>query len=160
KFERLQPAAEFREDDDAAASREVPHRKVPAAREFSATLCAVNPTEAAGSEAPMRQLSAESTVRAVRTQNRPPGAWIWAGISRIIAMLVALAIWVVNLPPSTLGDGISVEVPDIVGTQYESGAQTLQDMNLVASRVDTPNDQVARGGVIRTDPEPGTRVRA
>jgi serine/threonine protein kinase len=160
KFERFQTAAEFREEIETAASGEVPRRKVPAASEFNATLFGVNPTAAAGSEAALRQLSAESTDRAVRTQSRPPVAWIWAGIAIIIAMLVALAYWVVNLPPSDIGNSISVEVPDIVGTQYESGAQTLQDSNLIATRFDIANDEIPRGEVIRTDPEAGTRVAA
>ncbi|MBF0672217.1 MAG: Stk1 family PASTA domain-containing Ser/Thr kinase [Salinibacterium sp.] len=160
KFERFQTAAEFREEVELAASGEVPTRKVPAASDFNATLFGVNPTAAAGSEAAIRQLSAENTERAVRTQNRPPVAWIWAGVAVIAAMLVALAIWVVNLPPSTIGNTISVEVPDIVGQQYESGAQEMQDASLTPSRIDTASDEVPRGEVIRTDPTPGTRVAA
>ncbi|WP_403021800.1 Stk1 family PASTA domain-containing Ser/Thr kinase [Salinibacterium sp. GXW1014] len=160
KFERFQTAAEFREEVELAASGEVPTRKVPAASDFNATLFGVNPTAAAGSEAAIRQLSAENTERAVRTQNRPPVAWIWAGVAVIAAMLVALAIWVVNLPPSTIGNSISVEVPDIVGQQYESGAQEMQDAGLTPSRIDTASDDVPRGEVIRTDPTPGTRVAA
>jgi beta-lactam-binding protein with PASTA domain len=160
KFERFQTAAEFREEVALAASGEVPQRKVPAANDFNSTLFGVNPAAAAGSEAALRQLSSESSDRGVRTQNRPPVAWIWAGIALIIAMLVALAIWVVNLPASTIGTSISVEVPDIVGQQYESGAQTLQDLELVVSRLDTANDEVPRGEIIRTNPEAGTRVAA
>ncbi|MCW4385823.1 Stk1 family PASTA domain-containing Ser/Thr kinase [Salinibacterium sp. SYSU T00001] len=158
KFERFQTAAEFREEVELAASGEVPTRKVPAASDFNATLFGVDPTAAAGSESAIRQLSAENTERAVRTQNRPPVAWIWAGIALLAAMLVALAIWVSNLPASTIGERISVQVADVIGQQYENGAQTLQDQGLTPSRFDVANDEVPRGEIIRTDPEPGTRV--
>jgi serine/threonine protein kinase len=161
KFERFQTASEFRTDLESAAAGEVPHRRTaPASQDFNSALFGVNPSATAGSEAALRQLSAESTERAVRTQNRPPVAWIWAGIVAMVAVLIALGIWVVNLQQPDLGITSSVEVPDIVGAEFNAGAKTLQEKGLVATRFDVASTEVEEGKIVRTDPESGTRVSA
>lgn len=161
KFERFQTASEFRQELESAAAGEIPQLRAPASNDFNATLFGVNPSAAAGSEAALRQLSAESTERAVRTQNRPPVAWIWGGIALMVAVLMALAIWVITLPATSgIGSGLSETVPDIVGAQYDDGARTLQDINLVPSRFDIASDEVPRGEIIRTDPPAGETVSA
>jgi serine/threonine protein kinase len=87
KFERFQTAAEFRQDLEDASAGGVPPRKPPVS-DFNATLFGVNPTATAGSEAALRQLSAPDD-RAVRTQSRPPVAWIWVGIMTLAVILVS-----------------------------------------------------------------------
>ena len=161
KFARFQTASEFREELESAAAGEIPQHRAPAPTEFTSTLFGVSPGAAVSSDAALRQLSAESTERAVRTQNRPPVAWIWGGIALMVAVLIALAIWVVNLPENSgLGDGLSVTVPDVVGAQYDDGATTLEDVNLVPSRFDVASDSVPEGMIVRTDPEAGENVSA
>jgi serine/threonine-protein kinase len=157
KFERFQTAAEFRQDLETAAAGAVPPRK-PAAGDFNATLFGVNPSATAGSEATLRQLAPRVDERAVRTQSRPPVAWIWVGIASLAVILVAVVFWVVNLPPSTIGDGLSVKVPNVVGEQYDAGATKLTDLKLVPSRLTVPSDTVAKGSIISTDPGAGSRV--
>lgn len=157
KFERFQTAAEFRDDLETAAAGSVPPRKA-VANDFNATLFGANPAATAGSEAALRQLNARADERAVRTQSRPPVAWIWVGIASLAVILVAVVFWVIHLPPSTIGDGLSVRVPNIVGEQYDAGATKLTDLKLVPSRLTLPSDTVAKGDIISTDPAADSRV--
>jgi len=161
KFERFQTAAEFRADVETAGAGEVPTRRLPAA-DFNSTLFGVNPTATAGSEAALRQLSADHDERIVRTQARPPVAWIWAGVTLMAAILAAVVIWVVNLPtePDGFGGNLSVSVPDIVGATYESGEATLADLDLVPSKLGQASDTVPEGMIISTDPEADVKVGA
>ncbi len=159
KFERFQTAPDFRSDLAAAARGEVPTRKLPTSGDFNSTLFGVNPSATAGSEATMRQLASESRgERSVKTQNRPPVAWIWAGITLMVAVLIALAFWVTNLTSPNIGEDLSVEVPNVVGAQYDSGEKTLVQLGLVPTRVDEPSAEVEEGEIIRTDPPATTRV--
>src|SRR5690606_5819755 len=157
KFERFQTASDFRSELEAAAKGEVPTRKLPNS-DFNATLFGVNPSATAGSEAAMRQLAPDSRERTVKTQNRPPVAWIWAGVTVLIAVLIALGFWVSNLNPPQIGDGLSIEVPDVIGAQYDSGEKTLADQGLIPNRFDKTDPEVAEGQIISTDPPAGTRV--
>ena len=158
KFERFQTAAEFRADLEAAGSGEVPTRRMPAANDFNATLFGVNPNATAGSEAALRQLQAPDDERAVRTQNRPPVAWIWVGILTIAVIIVAVSFWVINLPPTTLGDDLSVKIPNLAGKSYDEAQKILTDDGLVASKSQENSSTVADGKVVRTSPAEGTRV--
>ncbi|MEX1080151.1 MAG: Stk1 family PASTA domain-containing Ser/Thr kinase [Homoserinimonas sp.] len=158
KFERFQTASDFRSDLEAAAKGELPTRKMPPAADFNATLFGVNPSATAGSEATMRQLAPDSRERSVKTQHRPPVAWIWAGVTVMVAVLIALAFWVSNLTTPPIGNGLSIEVPNIVGTQYDAGETTLAEMGLVPNRFDKTDPEVPVGVIISTDPPAGTRV--
>ncbi|CAN5228191.1 Stk1 family PASTA domain-containing Ser/Thr kinase [soil metagenome] len=158
RFERFQTAAEFRSDLEAAGAGEVPARRLPAANDFNAALFGVNPSAAAGSEAALRQLAASDDDRTVRTQNRPPVAWIWTGIASIAVILIAVVFWVVTLPPTTITDGLSVTVPDIVGKEYDAGATELTALDLVPSRESEPSDTIEDGFIISTDPLSGEKV--
>ncbi|MCU1545119.1 MAG: pknB [Homoserinimonas sp.] len=157
KFERFQTASDFRSDLESAGAGQLPARKL-VSNDFQSTLFGVNPSATAESEATLRQLASDNTERTTRTQNRPPVAWIWAGITVMIAILVAVTFWVVNLTPTSISDGLSVPVPDIVGAQYESGSRTLTDLGLVPSRFDVTSEDVTEGEIIRTDPEAGAQL--
>ncbi len=157
KFERFQTAAEFREDLEAAASGEIPARKLPQT-DFNAALFGVNPRQSAGTDATIRQLANSSDDRVVRTQSRPPVAWIWAGIATIAVVLVGVLFWVTNLQPTQIAHNISVEVPDIVGASYESGAADLTELGLVPERHGESSDSVQEGFIIRISPESGSKV--
>ncbi len=157
KFTRFQSAAEFRGALESAAAGEIPVKKVPK-DDFNATLFGVNPNARAGSEATMRQLSNSADDRVVRTQSRPPVAWIWAGIVVMAVILGGLTYWVLNLEPSSIGVNLSVDVPDVVGMSYESGAKKLTDMNLIPTRLGEPSETIPEGAITRIDPVAGTRV--
>ena len=158
RFERYQSASEFRADVEAAASGSVPARKQVAVNDFNATLFGVNPSSVAGSEATMRQLTVDEDDRLVRTQNRPPVAWIWAGIATMIVIIVAVVFWTFNLSPQQLAPNLSTSVPNVVGETYDQAATLLTDAKLTTQRVDESSTTVPEGAVIRTDPESGTTV--
>jgi serine/threonine protein kinase len=158
KFERFQTAAEFRADLEAAGSGEVPTRRLPAGNDFNATLFGVNPNATAGSEAALRQLQAPDDERAVRTQNRPPVAWIWVGILTIAVIIVAVSFWVINLPPTTLGDDLSVKIPNLAGKSYDEAQKILTGDGLQPSKAQENSATIANGAVVRTTPTEGTRV--
>jgi serine/threonine-protein kinase len=157
KFDRFQSAAEFRTDLEAAAAGEVPAKKV-VKDDFNATLFGVNPSARAGSEATLRQLSNSADDRVVRTQSRPPVAWIWGGITVMVVVLIGVMFWVLNLQPTQIGVDLAVDVPPVVGLTYESGAQQLTDLQLVPTRFGEPSDTVPEGAITRIDPVAGTRV--
>jgi serine/threonine protein kinase len=158
KFERFQTAAEFRDDLETAAAGEVPVRKVPA-NDFNTTLFGVNPSALAGSEAALRQLSSRDDERAVRTQTRPPVAWIWAGIVSVIVILFAVVFWVMNLPSgSELSSGLSTKVPNVVGKLYDTGASELQKIKLVPTQQSETSASIPEGTIIRSEPKAGVKV--
>jgi serine/threonine-protein kinase len=158
RFERFQSAAEFRQNVEAAAAGNIPTAKLPAHSDFNATLFGVNPTATAGSEATLRQLTVDESDRAVRTQNRPPVAWIWAGIATMVVIIVAVVYWTLNQTPVQLAANLAVEVPAVTGQTWEDGYQSLTDAKLTATKFTEANDSVDEGIILRTDPEAGTTV--
>lgn len=157
RFERFQSAAEFKEDLEIAAGGKIPDR-APASDDFNATLFGVNPASTAASEATLRRLASDDN-RPVRTQSRPPVAWIWAGITVMVAIIVAAMVWVFSLTPTTLvGSGSSIEVPDVAGMTAEAGMAELTELGLRPVRIDRPDATVDAGMIVSTSIEPGTRV--
>jgi serine/threonine protein kinase len=157
KFERFQTAAEFRQDLEDAGAGGIPPRKA-AVSDFNATLFGVNPAASAGSEAALRQLAAPNDERRARTQTRPPVAWIWVGITVLAVVLIAVVFWVVNLPPATLGNNLSVKVPSVSGQLYDAGAATVKGAGLKTSKLDQSSSTVESGRIISTDPGAGQKV--
>ncbi len=158
KFSRYQSAAEFRTALEAAAAGEVPLTKKVVKDDFNDTLFGANPASRAGSEATMRQLSNSADDRVVRTQSRPPVAWIWGGITIMAVILVAVMYWVLTLQPTPIGGTLAVAVPNVVGQTYESGAQKITDLALIPTRISEASDDVPEGAITRVDPAPGTKV--
>jgi serine/threonine protein kinase len=160
KFDRFQTAAEFRVELEAAGDGEVMARRAPAAvKDFNSTLFGVNPNATAGTEAALRQLAAPDNERAVRTQNRPPVAWIWVGIATLAVILFAVTFWLVNLPATTLGSDLSVKVPAVVGQPYDQGAKKLTAAGLTTTKpILVPSNTVPDGRIISLSPRAGTSV--
>ncbi len=158
RFERYQSAGEFRADVESAAAGSVPARKQVAVNDFNATLFGVNPSSVAGSEAALRQLTVDEDERIVRTQNRPPVAWIWAGIASMVVIILAVVFWTFNLSPTQLAPNLSTNVPNVVGQTYDDASNALDDAKLQNTRFDEVSSTVPEGAVIRTDPEAGTTV--
>lgn len=157
KFERFQTAPEFREDLEAAASGVVPAKKI-ATPDFSQALFGVNPQGGQTTTAAIRQLASGADDRVVRTQSRPPVAWIWGGIVTTAVVLIGLMFWVVNLNAPILAPNLSVEVPQVVGDVYETGASELTELGLVPERKTEASDVYEEGMIVRTTPEAGTKV--
>jgi serine/threonine-protein kinase len=161
RFARFQSATEFREDVEAAGVGVAPvaHKTV-APTDFNATLFGVNPTMTAGSDSALRQLTIDQESRASRTQQRPPVAWIWAGIALVVVIVVAVVLWITFLPkdPAGIDSGLSVVVPNVNGQSYDQAADALKKKNLIPQETTVTNAQVEAGKVISTNPPAGERV--
>jgi len=160
RFERFQSAADFRAELDAADSGTTVIKRPAPVADFNATLFGVNPSATAGSEATMRQLTVDDQTRGSRTsQSRPPVAWIWGGIAILAVVVVAVLYWTINLTstPVTIGTA-TVAVADVIGQDYDTGAQALTDQRLVPTRVDQPSDEFEAGTILSTDPATGINV--
>lgn len=157
KFQRFQTAAEFRQDLEDAGAGGIPPRKSPV-NDFNSTLFGANPLATAGSEATLRQLAAPNDERGARTQTRPPVAWIWVGITVLAVILIAVVFWVLNLPPATIGDNLSVSVPSVSGKLYDDGAAKLREAGLKTTRLDQSSPNVESGHIISTDPSADQKV--
>ncbi|MGV8885799.1 MAG: Stk1 family PASTA domain-containing Ser/Thr kinase [Microbacteriaceae bacterium] len=160
RFARFQSAAEFRTDVEAASAGTAITRKAPAVADFNSTLFGVNPTATSGQEATLRQLTAEESDRTVRTQNRPPVAWIWAMIAILVVVVIAVAWWAFTLPGGDFANNpdISSKVPDVSSKTWEEAAVILSDLGLDPQRVNKVDDTVEDGAVISTDPPAGVTV--
>ncbi|MBC7518619.1 MAG: PASTA domain-containing protein, partial [Microbacteriaceae bacterium] len=159
KFDRYQSAAEFRNDVEAAGAGQVPQRRTPA-EEFSSSLFGADPS-AAAPDAQLRRLVVNDDERTVRTQARPPVAWIWAGVVLMMTILFTVVIWVISLPGQSetgIGNSMSVAVPDVVGSTFEIGSVNLGKADLKVVRVGQASDTVPEGQIIGTDPSARIKV--
>ncbi len=158
RFDRHQSAAEFRRELDSAAQGSLSTQLVAKGNDFNATLFGVNPTTTAGSEATIRQLTAQESDKAVQTQTRPPVAWIWGGVVVMLVIIVAVGYWTLSLTPTSLTGNVAVDVPDVVGFSWEDGSTAITDVKLQPSRLEESSDSVQAGVILRTDPPAGIAV--
>jgi len=156
--DRFQTATEFKADLDVAMTGKVPDRIPGSDDGFNAALFGVNPNSTAASEATLRRL-ADDTERAPRTQNRPPVAWIWGGVTIMAVIIVATLVWVFTLAPQQLvGAGAAVQIPDVSGQTFKIGGQKLLDAGLKVTRLDQASDTIPADQIVSIDPTAGTRV--
>jgi beta-lactam-binding protein with PASTA domain/tRNA A-37 threonylcarbamoyl transferase component Bud32 len=159
--DRYQTAAEFRDDVEKAALGVTPMRPAeeePPAQGFDTSIFGLTPTRAAAKEAVARQLTVDEDERVLRTQTRPPAAWIWAGIMMVAVVLAAVLIWVVTLPKPDVQLSNSIEVPEVTGMTWEEAEALLTERRLDPQQFTEANATVPAGEVVRTDP-PGTGSR-
>ncbi|MEZ3157946.1 Stk1 family PASTA domain-containing Ser/Thr kinase [Microbacterium sp. BWR-S6Y] len=153
-FQRPQDAAGFREALDETADGKAPTKRQMSA--LSNELYGPNPRQAAETARSLRQLSTDTTMR--RTQPGPPVAWIWAGVTVLAVLLVAVLIWVMQIQPNDDVPTTSFTVPNVVDMSYDRAVETLEAQQLTASRVNEPDEKIAAGNVTRTTPDAGTTV--
>ncbi|MCW2163008.1 serine/threonine protein kinase [Microbacterium hydrothermale] len=153
-FQRPQDAAGFREALDETADGKAPTKRQMSA--LSNELYGPNPRQAAETARSLRQLSTDTTMR--RTQPGPPVAWIWAGVTVLAVLLVAVLIWVMQIQPNEDVPTTSFTVPNVVDMSYDRAVETLEAQQLTASRVNEPDETIAAGNVTRTTPDAGTTV--
>jgi serine/threonine-protein kinase len=160
RFARFQSAAEFREQLEGAGAGALPIvRQVVPANDFNATLFGVNPTMTANSDAALRQLTIDQDARGSRTQQRPPVAWIWAGIGLLVVIVIAVVIWTVTLPKDAgLDRGLSVKVPTLAGQSFDDASAALKKLGLNAIEQQLASSTIAPGAVIDTTPAHGSSV--
>jgi len=151
RADRYQSAADFRRELEAAGAGKIPvHRQHDA---FSETLFGTPTGGITGTEAALRQLTEDDTM--VRTQNRPPVVWIWAGILCVVIIVVALVLWVFSQTPSTQLSNVSRTVPSVVGKTLDQATTELKKKDLTWSITNEESATVSSGKVIRTDPAAG-----
>ncbi|HEY5229845.1 MAG TPA: Stk1 family PASTA domain-containing Ser/Thr kinase [Galbitalea sp.] len=160
RFARFQSASEFREQLEGAGAGAPPViRQVVPANDFNATLFGVNPTMTANSDAALRQLTIDQDARGSRTQQRPPVAWIWAGIALLMVIVIAVVVWTIALPKDTgIDKGLSVKVPVLKGQSYDGAAAVLKKLGLVAVEQEVASSTISPGAVIGTTPGSGSSV--
>ncbi len=158
RFARFQTASEFHAALRAAAAGEAPPPPADPSSDFTSTLFGVDPRATADTEAAMRQLSVDDDERRSRTQSRPPVAWIWAGIAVIAVVIGAVLYWALNLESTPIAQGSAIPVPEIVGLEYEEGAQILIDAELRPEPSSEVSATVPEGQIISTDPPAGITV--
>jgi serine/threonine protein kinase/beta-lactam-binding protein with PASTA domain len=160
RFARFQTAAEFREQLDAAGAGGPPVvRQVVPANDFNATLFGVNPTATANSDSALRQLTIDQDARGSRTQQRPPVAWIWAGVALLVVIVITVVIWTITLPKDTgLDQGLSVKVPTLAGQSFDDASAALKKLTLVPVEQQVASATVSPGAVVGTSPVAGSSV--
>ena len=156
KFERFQTAAEFRIDLEAASAGAVPAIRAPST-DFNSTLFGANPAASAAADSVLHQLTARDE-RAARTQSRPPVAFIGVGIVGLAVILFAVVFWLIHLPAATISTGLSISVPNIVGSNHTAGRAQLIALKLVPNIVSVSSNSIAANIVISTDPGAGQKV--
>ncbi len=155
-FQRPQDAASFREALDETIDGKGPTKRQMSA--LSNELYGPNPRQAAETARSLRQLSTDTTMR--RTQPGPPVAWIWAGVTVLAVLLVAVLIWVMQIQPSNDVPTSAYTVPNVVDMSYDRAVETLEAQQLTTSRVNESDEKIAAGNVVSTVPEAGTNVTA
>ncbi len=152
--QRFADAATFREELDAALDGKSPSRRQLAA--LTDELYGERQQKQTETEHTLTQLSAENGI--ARTQSGPPVAWVWAAIALLVALVAAVAFWVIRTDPLDLRAADTVDVVDVTDMNYKGAAAALEDAGLVPIERSEPSDTVAEDLVIRTDPAPGTSV--
>ncbi|MFE1646271.1 Stk1 family PASTA domain-containing Ser/Thr kinase [Microbacterium sp. P01] len=147
-FQRYQDAAGFRDALDATIDGKAPTKRQVGA--LTSELYGPNPRQAAETARSLRQLSTDTTMK--RTQTGPPVAWIWAGVAVLAVLLISVLFWVVTIRPASEVPSSARIVPDVAGMTYERANEALAEQDLLSTRVDEANADVAAGNVIRTDP--------
>ncbi len=85
---------------------------------------------------------------------RDGGPWRWALLALVLAVVAAGAAWYF-----LSGPGSPTVVPSVAGQSFVQAQRALAAAHLGADRVDSFDETIARGTVIRTDPGAGTQVR-
>jgi len=161
--DRYQSASEFRRDLEQAAQGVMPAFAANADDLDDTQLFGPAPTAVQKTEASFAALENPSDDRAPQVSRRPPAMWLWGAGVVVLAIAVAIVIWVSNLPKEGVIKA-SVQVPDFAGQTWEQASASLTELGLVPDRKPQESDQVPANQIISTDPPagvtvaPGTRV--
>ena len=78
--------------------------------------------------------------------------WFITLIAFLLLVGLAAAIFALSTPKD-------VEIPDVVGLEYEEAKEELEKVNLKAERESIVSDEVEEGFVVKTDPAAGRKVK-
>ncbi len=154
KNRRYQSAAEFRADVEAVVAGRTPTAKLPTIEPTTDLFGGIVESP----ESTVRQLAFDDYTH-VGTSNRPPIAWIWAGVLCVAVVVIAVALWVVSLTTGGFGADRRT-VPDGLAGSTESSAVTALDKLDLHPLIHRMSDStVPAGEVIRTSPGSGATVQ-
>ncbi|MGN6446521.1 Stk1 family PASTA domain-containing Ser/Thr kinase [Amnibacterium sp.] len=151
KARRYQSADEFRADVDAVLAGRTPTARLPTIeiqQEFFGG-------PEASPDATVRRLAFDDPGPA-GTSSRPPVAWIWAGILVVVAIVLAVGLWVASIATGGFGAD-NRTVPDgLQGATSATAERALGGLDLRWLIHKEPSSTVAQGVVIRATPKAGT----
>jgi len=154
KNHRYQSAGEFRADVEAVVAGRAPTARLPV----------IDPTTdlfggaVESPESTVRQLAFDD-VEHVTTSNRPPVAWIWAGVLCVAVVVLAVALWVISLSTGGFGADRRTVPTGLDGSTETSAVTALDKLDLHPLVHHTANTDVPTGEVVRTSPSGGTTVQ-
>jgi serine/threonine protein kinase len=151
KTRRYQTADEFRADVDAVLAGRAPAARLPTAPIHQDLFGGAESTP----EATVRQLAFDDPGPS-STSSRPPAGWIWAGVLTVIAIVIAVALWVVSLATGGFGADNRTVPPDLAGSTQTSAERTLSGLELHPLLHKQASSTVGSGVVIRATPRAGT----
>lgn len=79
--------------------------------------------------------------------------WVWITLF-VIALIVGIS-WTIF----ALSSPKDVEIPDVVGLEYDEAKEELEKVNLKVERESIASDEVEEGHVVKTDPAAGRTVK-
>lgn len=150
---RFQTASEFREALRLAASGVMPKL---GSEESQASVMWGATDDVSESDLALRRLS--ETGGSSRSQSRPPVMWVWAAILTIVAVIAAVGIWVLTMAPGSIMPANSRAIPELTGVEQSAAVEQLLELDLNPVIEEITDDDIDAGDVVRTDPEPGTKV--
>ena len=158
--DRYQSAAEMKADIQRAISGGAIAAPAQTSAMGATTAAAVDAL-AGLSGAQNTQLSPAVPAAATTTAGGPPvppvrqdasrRKWWWTALA-VVLLAVAVAAWALM---NGVG-GKQVEVPDVVGTSYESAETQLQGLGFQVEKVEQADENVPEGEVIEQDPSGGS----
>lgn len=151
KARRYQSAEEFREDVDAVLAGRTPTARLPTVEIQRDLFGGAESTP----ESTVRQLAFDDPGPS-STSSRPPAGWIWAGVIVVVAIVLAVALWVVSLATGGFGADNRTVPENLRGSTLASAERTLHDLDLRALLHQETSGSVAEGVVIRATPDGGT----
>ena len=151
---RFQSASEFREALRLAANGVMP--QLGDEVEQTNVLFTAGSESVSDSELALRRLS--ETGGANRSHSRPPVMWVWAAILTVVAVIVAVVVWVLALVPQNIAIANTRTVPELVNLTEEAAIAALEGEELKWTIEQAPSEDVAEGLVATTVPAAGETV--
>lgn len=145
KNRRFKTAGEFRKALAEAAAGRMPD--LDTVHVDAALATAENSMSA--SDITMRQISSNDNAG---VGARPPAGWIWASIATVVAVVLAIGFWVLNLTPQGIFANNSRVVPALAGEAKQDASKQLLALGLKPQVIEEASEDVPEGNVTRTDP--------
>ena len=154
KAKRYQSADDFRADVDAVLAGRTPTARLPTI-EIDRDLFGGAEEDA---DAVQRRLAFDDSSPA-STSGRPPAAWVWAGVLLVVAIVVAVALWVASIATGGFGADDRTVPTGLDGSTATTAQQSLRNLDLSPLIVREASTTVSTGNVIRSEPKANTVLR-